>query len=127
MEREILGLMGAMNIKSEEKDNYVILRLKGQIDIYNAGNLEQIIEAFAGRSGNSLKNIILDFKEVNYLDSSAIACLIKCEGLSKEESFGKNLILINLNDKLSDLFKLAKVDSLFNILGSEEEAKHFKE
>lgn len=125
MEREILGLMGKMNIKSEEGDNCVILRLRGQIDIYNAKNLEQIIQAFTTRVIKKVNNIILDFKNVSYLDSSGIACLIKLDGLSKDNVYDKNLILINLNDKIKELFKLAKVDALFNILGSEEEAKSF--
>lgn len=122
MEREILGLMGAMNIKSEEKEDYVILRLKGQVDIYNARNLEQIVEAFALHAA---KKIILDFKDLAYMDSSGIACLIKVDAFLKDKK-DKKLILVNLNDKLNDLFKLAKVDTLFNIVKTLDEAKNFK-
>lgn len=126
MEKEILGLIGAMNITAEEKDDYAILRLYGEIDIKNADTLEQILKAFTSKIEGKQRNIILDFKNVNYLDSAGIACLLKAYGTSGGNVGSRNVILINLKDKIRELFRLAKVDKIFIILSSEKEAKEYK-
>ena len=58
--------------------------------------------------------------DVPYMDSSGVASLVKL--LSRARKSGSELALANLNDRVRSVFEITRLDSVFRICGSEEEA-----
>ena len=44
--KEILGLMGKIDIDCWNEDDLIIVDLKGQLDIYNSNDVQKLIEAY---------------------------------------------------------------------------------
>lgn len=57
--------------------------------------------------------IVLDLKETEYFDSSALGALVAF--MKDVRAYGGNLILCNLSRSLLTLLKLSKLDLLFQI------------
>ncbi|MCB1146477.1 MAG: STAS domain-containing protein [Leptospiraceae bacterium] len=64
--------------------------------------------------------LIMDFKETEYLDSSALGTLVTI--LRDTKSNGGEIRLVNLNQTLRTLLKLSKLETMFKIYDSLEEA-----
>jgi anti-sigma B factor antagonist len=66
------------------------------------------------------KRLILNLAGVPYMDSSAIAVLV--ESLQKLRKTGGKIYLTNLQPRVKGLLEIARLDAIFVIAGSEEEA-----
>jgi anti-sigma B factor antagonist len=66
------------------------------------------------------KNVFIDFTMIDYFDSTGIGELVGY--LGKFSGQNRKLILVNPSERIQKLLKLAKLDAVFKIYGSEEEA-----
>jgi anti-sigma B factor antagonist len=66
------------------------------------------------------QKFVVDFSETGYIDSSGLGVLVSLSKKIREA--GGDLRLAGLNDDLRTLFELTKLDTLFTIMGSAEEA-----
>ena len=68
-----------------EQDGAVVVRLAGELDLYNA---EVVREALAEAAGREPERLVVDLGEVSFLDSTALGVLIEARGkLSNRRSF----------------------------------------
>jgi len=65
-------------------------------------------------------NLIINLAGVPYMDSSGVASLVKI--LSRVKKAGTALHLVGLNDRVRSIFQITRLDSVFDIHNSEEEA-----
>lgn len=70
---------------------------------------------------NRPKQVILDLTKASYFDSSALGALVAF--LKEIRSYGGHLVLCNLSRSLLALLKLSKLDLLFDIKNSLEDAR----
>ena len=86
--------------------------------------LGESAEFFSAALENVLKNestnVIIDFTKIDYIDSTGIGELVGY--LGKFSGQNRKLILVNPSERILKLLKLAKLDSIFKIYNSEEEA-----
>ena len=106
-----------MHIKQQEKNGILVCYLDGEIDINTA---PQIKKSFDKIIGTKKDKIILNLKNVSYVDSSGLATLV--EVLKGLRSYGGKLKITNLSTKVKNLFEITKLDKLFEITAEEEEA-----
>jgi anti-sigma B factor antagonist len=66
------------------------------------------------------RKFLIDFANTGYIDSSGLGVLVSLSKKIREQS--GELRLANLNEDLRTLFELTKLDTLFNIADSREEA-----
>lgn len=99
-----------MNIKVTTEGKKTVMFLSGSIDIPGAESLKKsLTEVLEGDS----KEIVIDFKEVNFIGSSGIGkLLIFYKNFTAK---GGKMSIINLNKEITALFKAIKLDQLFNI------------
>ena len=64
--------------------------------------------------------MIVDFTKIDYIDSTGIGELVGY--LGKFISQNRKLILVNPSERIQKLLKLAKLDAVFKIYGTEDEA-----
>ncbi|MFH1846597.1 MAG: STAS domain-containing protein [Candidatus Omnitrophota bacterium] len=106
-----------MQIEQEKKENLLILRLKGDIDINTSPDLKRSLDKMIGRKEN---NVVINLQEVNYIDSSGLATMV--EILKNLRTHEGRLKLTNLTAKVKGLFEITKLDGLFDILTEEAAA-----
>lgn len=106
-----------MQIATYNKNNIFIINLIGEVDLYNTSKIKETVNA-AVSSG--YKKIIVNMNEVTYIDSTGIGTLISIRQILADIS--GELRLINIKDSVKKIFELTKLDYLFKIMNSEEEA-----
>jgi anti-sigma B factor antagonist len=113
-----------MNItrKSEGK-HAVVLALSGNItggpdaDLFS-NTLEELIAE--GR-----KNVLLDLKNVRWINSTGLGILIS--GLHKLRNHGGAMKIVNMSDRIDNIFSVTKLNLVFEVYTEEVEAlKSFK-
>lgn len=62
---------------------------------------------------NGIMNFVFDMKNLDTINSSGLGILIS--SLKKIRSSGGKLNFINTNEKISNIFRLTKLDSVFEI------------
>ena len=108
-----------MEINSRENSDIdiVILDISGYVDLYNAPEIMNMIDNFCD---TKKYNIIMNLKDVKYIDSSGIGVLISCLLRLKEHKRG--LKIINIKASVKKVFELTNLLSFFDIYESEVEA-----
>jgi anti-anti-sigma factor len=96
-------------VKSAEE---TLVRCSGRITSTSVGTLQTAIRGLMPDA----KRIVLDLTDVSYLDSSGLGGLVSVYLSAKRQHC--ELKLINLNQRLKELFRLTKVASIFE--GHEE-------
>ncbi len=95
----------------------VVIGVDGQLIVGNRHELKQKVMD-AVEAGE--RKVLIDFTETGYIDSSGLGALVS---LSKKlRDTGGELRLAGLNEDLRTLFELTKLDSLFNIAETAEQA-----
>ncbi len=103
-----------MDVKTMEKEGVLVFQVNGEINISTSPELKKQFEK------QPSKKIVVDLEKVSYIDSSGLATLV--EILKKTRSAGGSLGLAAMSDKVKSLFEITKLDKLFLIASSQDEA-----
>src|SRR5690606_19343115 len=108
---------GFMSFQTSKQNDVVVVDVDGQLIVGNRQELKQKVldELEAGE-----RKFLIDFANTGYIDSSGLGVLVSLSKKIREKS--GELRLANLNEDLRTLFELTKLDTLFNIADSREEA-----
>lgn len=105
-------------IKISEQIGGVIMHLKGQfVGGQETDDLREHLKKIAEQSHNRM---VIDLKDVSYLNSTALGVLI-----SSHANFTKRngkIILCNVSKSLENIFVITKLTLVFNITDNLEEA-----
>lgn len=72
-------------------------------------------QSSAGSPGSALKWLVLDMSSVTFINSMGLGMCIDFR--NRTSKAGGKAILFGMNPQLTDLFKMVKVDRLFQIVG----------
>lgn len=106
-----------MEINRREVESVTVLDISGEIDLYNAPEIKDII---AKLIEEQKYNVIINLEKVSYIDSSGIGALIS--SLSNLKKYQGSLKIINVYASVKKVFELTKLTSFFEIYDSEEQA-----
>ena len=106
-----------MDINKRTKDDIVILDITGEIDLYNAPEIKDIINKLIEEQKY---NVLINLEKVSYIDSSGIGALIS--SLSNLKKYQGGLKIINVYASVRKVFELTKLTSFFEIFDAEEDA-----
>jgi len=95
-----------------------ILRFKGdRLDAHNSDDLKaKIKEIFEGGA----KSVLVDLTEVRFIDSSGLGALVS--GFKNAINYKGSLVLTGFQDQVRSMFELTRLNRVFDIYASEEEA-----
>lgn len=94
-----------MNIKKKKDGNTATFAISGRIDTATAPEVDE----FVNKNLDGVQNLILDFKEVNYVSSAGLRVLLS---LQKKMMVKGEMKLINVNDAVSDVFEVTGFDEI---------------
>ena len=106
-----------MQVKIDEKDGIKICYAEGDIDINTSPQMKKSFDKLVQTKSGK---VIINLQKVEYIDSSGLATLV--EILKNFKNFGGKLKLCNLSNKVKSLFEITKLEKLFDITDTEEEA-----
>ena len=94
-----------------------VLQVDGQLIVGNRHELKDLIQA-ALEKGD--RRLLIDFSRTGYIDSSGLGALVSISRRVREAE--GELRLSGLNDDLRSLFELTKLDTLFAIAETPQQA-----
>ncbi|MEW6417778.1 MAG: STAS domain-containing protein [Nitrospirota bacterium] len=106
-----------MNIEVSDYNGKKMITLSGEIDMYSSPLLR---EKLLGLVKRKIPALIVDFKEVSYIDSSGIATFV--EGLKGMKSYGGRLQFFGIPQGIMEIFSFSKLDRVFEIYGNIDDA-----
>lgn len=106
-----------MQLAHEKRDKVVIVTLlEKRLDEIITADFKKQMEAFI-TDGQAL--FILDLSEVNFVDSSGLGAIIACLRMLGGKG---DLLIAGASDKVIRFFKLTRMDRVFQIFSSSQEA-----
>ena len=106
-----------MSFTITKQGDISVVEIDGQLIVANRQDLKQMmLDALDGGA----RKLLVDFTKTGYIDSSGLGVLVSLSKKIREQ--GGELRLAALNDDLRTLFELTKLDSLFQIADSREQA-----
>ena len=106
----------AFNVR-KHPGGVLVIEVDGQLIVGNRQDLKQrVLDAL--EAGN--RKFLIDFSRTGYIDSSGLGVLVSLSKKIRDE--GGDLRLAGHNEDLKTLFELTKLDTLFAITDSAEQA-----
>jgi anti-sigma B factor antagonist len=99
-----------MDIQVESRDDRRIVRIKGRVTFEFCADLQSRLDAVAQESA---REVVVDFKDVPFIDSSGIGEVLRLFKHMREKD--GEVVLINPNRKLRDLFTMYRFDRFMKI------------
>ena len=109
-----------LEIQIEEMSDGVIVRPIGDVDLGCAATLRQRLKEVQNDNPDRL---VIDLSAVPYMDSSGVATLVEAMQIARR--IDTKLILCALQAKVRSIFEIARLDMVFAIVDTVEEAKAF--
>ncbi len=95
----------------------VVITAEGEVDMHESPRLRK---ALADSIGYRPAAVVVDLAGVTFIDSSGVATLVEAMKLAK--AAGLELVLSGMNDKVRDVFALARLDKFFRLAATRQEA-----
>jgi anti-sigma B factor antagonist len=106
-----------MSFSLERHDDLLLVTVNSQLVVANRQEFKQaILEAMDGGA----RLVIADFTNSSYIDSSGLGALVSLSRRLREA--GGDLRLVGLNEDLRSLFELTRLDQLFPLYASRDDA-----
>ncbi len=94
-----------------------VVDVQGDIDLHRSSEFQAALLKLLDKKPTKL---VINLAGVAYMDSSGVASLVKL--LSRARKMGLPLSLVGLVDRVRSVFEITRLDSVFSIFDTEEEA-----
>ncbi|MBP7216144.1 MAG: STAS domain-containing protein [Candidatus Omnitrophica bacterium] len=106
-----------MYIHQREKNGVLICSIGGELTIDTVGELKKTFKILLG---NKWSKIVFNLEKLDYIDSSGLAALV--EFSIDLKAIQGVMILASLPPKIRSIFGITKLEKMFTICETEEEA-----
>lgn len=103
--------------QTKDEGGVLVIRVEGQLIVGNRQSLKEMVQEAIDQGE---RRILIDFSRTGYIDSSGLGALVSIS--KKVREAGGELRLAGLNEDLRSLFELTKLDTLFAIAETREQA-----
>ncbi len=101
------------------RNNTYIIQLRKDITVYQLQDLQDTIQRLRDKKGN--KNVIVDMRDVSYIDAFAIGALTSLAKEAREN--GGDLKIVRISDDIKTIFELSHLSKVFDVYERIEEAE----
>ena len=106
-----------MGFSKTLNDGVAILKVEGQLIVGNRQELKGMVQEGLDQGE---RKFVIDCTQTGYIDSSGLGALVSLSRKVREQ--GGELRIAGLNEDLRALFELTKLDTLFHISPTADEA-----
>lgn len=104
-----------MTIVHAVQGNYVLVGLKGDMDLKTADPLREALDKLIDRYRN--KNLVLDLGDVDFVDSSGLGVILG--RYRRLQGQGRTISLQGVKPSVKVVLELAGIDSIINVSESQ--------
>jgi anti-sigma B factor antagonist len=94
-----------------------VIEIQGEV---NASAEKKMMEAFTQAQGPQVQAVLLDFKKMDFMNSSGIGLIITL--LIRANRLGQKLVAIGLNPHFQRIFELTRLHEVIPVFSGEGEA-----
>ena len=106
-----------IKVTSESKDGATIIAPEGDVDLSRSPVLRTSLrQAQTSRP----KRLVVDLGQVDYMDSSGVATLVEALQIARRNN--TRMVLCGMRDRVRSIFEIARLDTVFTIANSRDEA-----
>lgn len=110
-----------MKFSIDKKELFVILKIEDKkLNTLNAPDLKSELLIL---NAEGFRNMILDLSGVSFVDSSGLSAILVANRLCKEAK--GSLVLTGMHPNVSKLVNISQLDSILNIIPTNQEASDF--
>lgn len=106
-----------IEIQTQQTPDMALIVPVGEVDMSSSTQLRKVLLDFVQQKKET---VIVSLELVDYIDSSGIATLV--EGFQKTVHYGGTFKLIIANQKIVDVFRLARLNRVFDIFPNRQAA-----
>ena len=107
-----------MELKQIDKGNVTVIQLEGKL--MGGPDATQLHESLHKLINSDIKNVVIDLKGVDWINSSGLGILIS--GLTTVRNSGGDLCLAHPSDKIKNILNITKLSSVFTSYDKIDEA-----
>ncbi len=107
-----------MKFTLDKHEKYVLVKLEESK--LNTLNSAQLKSEFIVLNNEGFKNLILDLKNVKYIDSSGLSSILVANRLCK--TLGGTFVITHANPIIGKLVAISRLENILTLLESNEEA-----
>jgi anti-sigma B factor antagonist len=108
----------SVKVSTRQLNEVTIVDLSGQIKLgAGSATLRETVKDLVGKGQ---KKILLNLRDINYIDSSGLGELISAYASVRKE--GGELKLLHLTKKVQDLMQITKLYTVFHVMDDEAAA-----
>jgi anti-sigma B factor antagonist len=100
-----------------EAENTQLIQLDGALDFSSSPDMRRKLSELAEKKPSK---VLIDLKKVTYLDSSGLAIFV--ELFQKMRRYNGKLVFFNIPQSVRNVFEVAKLESVFQLVKTREEA-----
>jgi len=106
------------SVKEVRRDNSTtVVVLTGDIDLHHTPEVHQTLIDVCMEKPDRL---VINLSQVDYMDSSGVGTLV--EVFRRVNAYKGKLHLCSMNERVRSIFEITKLDQIFKIYATEEEA-----
>ena len=106
-----------MKITQKQENEIQIFELAGELDFHTSPSFRTELHVVLDKK---VPKVVVNLKNVSYIDSSGLATFV--EAFQKIKRYNGKLVLAELVPAVRGVFEIAKLDSVFLLANSENEA-----
>lgn len=107
-----------MQISTRQSGTSTVVDVVGDIDLYNSPEVRKVLlETIRDKRA---PRVIINLKEVRYIDSSGVASLV--EGLKVSRNMNSRFMLYGLSPAAREVLELSRLIKVFEVFDNEEQA-----
>ena len=106
-----------MQISVTDFDRFKIIKLSGEVDLHNSREVKKVLM----QNIEDMFHLLIDFAELEYIDSSGMATLVEVFNLSKTKKL--DFHIIGAKDAPLQVLQLTRLDSVFSLLQNAEQPR----
>ncbi len=106
-----------LEVSVEQRSEGTLIRPDGEVDLSTSRELQM---ALKNAMSAKPQRVIVDLEKVPYMDSSGVATLVEAMQIARKQS--SSLVLCSMQDKVRSIFEIARLDRVFTIVPSMDEA-----
>ena len=111
------GTPAGLDVSTRQEPGGTVVSARGEITVFTSPTLRETLKKIADTKP---ARVVLDLAETRYIDSSGVATLVEAfQALQRKQS---RLLLAGMNPRVRGVFEIARLDSLFTIFPTVQEA-----
>jgi anti-anti-sigma factor len=109
--------MAQLDLSTEQREGGAVVRLAGELDLSQADNFS---EELSRADATSPDVLVVDLRGVSFMDSTGLRLLLAA--LRRADSAGRRLVIVRGQEQVRELFRVARLDDVFELVDDPDEA-----